>query len=64
MKEVIIALRCGIIIHYIDICLCIVVIHLIVPCHSIDTPNEATVKDWEFPILTVIDLSSTRQDYR
>ena len=60
MQEAIIALGRRVIINKIDVCLRIVMIHLIIPCHCVNTPNNTAIEYWELPILTIINLPSTR----
>ena len=62
VQEHVIALRGGILIRQVEIGLRIVFIHVVVPVHRIQTAYDSAVDDGQLPVLTVVDLSTARDD--
>ncbi len=61
VQELVVALRVGVVVHNVQVCLRVVVIHLVVPAHGIGTSHEAAVDDRKLPVFSVVNLSCTRQ---
>ena len=61
MQEIVVALCRRVVVHDVNVCLGIVMIHLVVPRHSVDAAHEASVENRQLPVLAVVDLAGTRQ---
>ncbi len=62
MQELAVALGVRIIVRDVDVCLRIVVVHLVVPSQGIDTSDYTTIEDRQFPVFAVVDLSAAWND--
>ena len=61
MQKLVIALRIGVVVHKVHICLRVVAVHLVVPAHSVCASYETTVYNRQFPVFAVVYLSGTGQ---
>ena len=60
-EEILVAGSTRVVIHYVEIGLRVVAIHLVVPIEGIGATEESTIHDGEFPIFVVVDLSTARE---
>src|SRR5574344_2037768 len=61
MEKTVVTLCTWVVVHDIQISLGIILVHLIVPVHCIQTSYYSSVNDRQFPVFSVIYLSCSRQ---